>query len=238
MATVLKQQSAAPVSRGAGLAAFNLSDLAECGHRQIAEARRAAESILATARAEAETIREAAAQEGRKAGLVDAQRQIRESVEKGLRMEVDARMPAIEQAVQELWDAEAKWLDAWGQRLMSTAVAVAEQLVRGQLQHDQQIIQRWVQESIDLARASRNLTVRLHPDTLARCRDSLEQLASAGARRGDIALEADPTVSPAGVVVTSESGEVDSQLDSQLERLKVQLGLAGDAEGSSEEPSL
>ena len=109
------------------------------------------------------------------------------------------------------------------QHVLQLAVAIAERIVRGQLDRQPDISLRWIRESIELLSNSRQLRIHLNPQDQHSLGAETEKLAAQIARVASVEIVADASVSPGGCRVESDQGLVDQAVESQLQRVLEEL---------------
>ena len=127
--------------------------------------------------------------------------------------------------VGSLLRAVGEQLDAmqqqFAQSLAATAVLLARQVVRSELQQRPELVATVAAEALDtLLISARHIDVRVHPDDHALiAKGAAEALAARGAR-----LFADPAVTRGGCVVESDVGVIDAGIENRWHRAAVVLG--------------
>jgi flagellar biosynthesis/type III secretory pathway protein FliH len=228
MASILKPNQS-PADQGrqesgfASAAGFNLDDFAAAGVRHLKAAEAEAQRVLEDARREAEVIKANASKQGLEQGLQQAQLEADARVKEAVDQELSRHVPLLESIVQQISDLETSYLDSFRENLLGTALAAAERLTLARLDREPELLTRWAEKAIGLAKSARRLTVAIHPETLAEHGTHLEALLAAPGMPEDTRIEPDETVEPAGVVVRCDGGSVDMTLSSQLERLDEML---------------
>ena len=227
MAIVLKSEQATdttPAARNVtGLAGFNLSDLADEGRHRLEQCREQIRSLLAEAEQQATQIREDAQRQGYQAGLeqaaVDADRKRAEEAE---RLAED-QLRLIRQAVIQMHETYQSWMEEYAASLKSIAIAAAERVVGRQLEQDSSLLAQWTDDALQQARSATQLTVAVHPETLAQLGQSLDELLAGPGMPEQTQVVPDETVAKQGVVVRQPGGEIDAGLKAQLKRLEETL---------------
>ncbi len=227
MASILKPHSNAAVSISAktssGLSSFNLQDLAEVGRRQLEAAEQEAARIIAAAKAEAEALKAQATHEARQQGLAAAQQDLKRQVNEAAAKMSEADLAALRDATQQLYRHEAEWLKQWSDCLVGLVSEISSRIIGHRAGKDEQILVDWAQQAIQQAKTSRSITIAVHPETLIRIGERLEQLLKSDGAPEDSRIEPDETVSKTGVVLRREGGQIDFQLQTQLERIVERL---------------
>lgn len=158
-----------------------------------------AESILAQAKADAETIRKQAQEEGYRDGKAEGATELGEVVAKAVR-----RFQQIEQQVEP--------------QLRDLAVSIARKILGRELEfHPEGVVDVVRQALAEKARQRREIYLRVHPDDLAFIRERKPELVEVLSRAKEIGLREDPDVARSGVIIETEAGTIDAQLETQLE---------------------
>ncbi|MEZ6090697.1 MAG: FliH/SctL family protein [Pirellulaceae bacterium] len=225
MSIVLKSKSNKPSPGFAGVAGFNLDDLAHHATDQLAKAQQAAAAIIEQAHQQADAIKEESRKAGREAGLKEAEKVIDQRVKVAVDSAVHSRLATLESTIDELWRNESEWLRQWQSETLPIAFQIARRITRNALNQDEDIIVNWANEALNNVRGARRVTLAVHPETLSILGQQLDQVV----RRPDLPqethVEPDETVEPMGVVVRQEGGEIDMQWSTQFAELEKQLGL-------------
>lgn len=227
MASILKSEPAEsqPVPKGlSGLAGFNLDDFAEAGIKQLKEIQGEAARILARAKEEAEVIRQQAHDTGLAEGRAAAASEAEKTIQAGVQQQLREQLPIYQELVDQLGVIQSEFLQQWSATLITTSLGIAERVVLAKCESDERVLVRWTEEAISMARTARQLVIAVHPETLVRHGEKLEQLFSAAGMPEDIRIESDENVEPVGVVVRVDGcGQIDMALSQQLSRLDSML---------------
>lgn len=185
----------------------------------LAQVRSAAAQIVQEANAEAAAIRQRSEQAGREAAEQAIQRLLDEKV--GAKMRT--LRPALEKVAQQLNDSRGLWLDHWHRTGVAVAKQLAGRILRREIHDDPQVPLQFVREALDLAAGSPELTIRLSTHDFADIEANVKQLAESLGSIARIHVVADESISPGGCVATTKFGEIDQQLETQLNRLEEEL---------------
>lgn len=224
MAFVLKQETVSERSSAAreisGLAGFNLTDLADEGRERIEQCRNQIRQMLAAAEAEADSLRQQAEQQGYEQGLqraaVDAERKLQQAAE----MQAQQSLQVIRQAVEQLHSEYHSWLEQYSRVLTAMALSAAERLVMRELDDRRQLLTEWAAAAVRSTRAATQLTVAVHPETLAQLGSDFDQLLASPDLPEQTHVIADESVDRQSVQVRQNGGKVDAGLRAQLARLE------------------
>jgi flagellar assembly protein FliH len=199
--------------------AFNLDDMAATGRAQIAQAEEQAASIVAAAHREAETIRRQAEGDALSAADAEIERRAQQHAEQKLTM----LLPALGQAVDALDAVRQDWLRQWQTRSLDVAAAMAKRIVRRELSAEPCLALDLVREALELAVGIPQLRLFMHPDDLRTLGPSVTALCSELSRLSEVEIVADANISRGGCRLETRFGEIDQQIESQLDRLLEEL---------------
>ena len=148
----------------------------------------------------------------RQQGYQDGYRDGLEALEASKRQfarQVSAQLAAVVGAFD---DQIAAHESRMAQALLDSAVTLARQVVRSELQQRPDCVTQVAREAVGALMASaRQLRLRLHPDDAA----LVEQGAAETLRARDILIQADARIAPGGCVVDSDLGQVDARIASR-----------------------
>lgn len=209
----------APPNGFSGLADFNLEDLTQQARQQLEQVRQEIARQRAEAAEELQRLRDDAYQQGLQAGRAAAQAEADQRLRQAVEARVGQHGTAVQAMVQQIGEIHQQWMQQYADSLVSTAIAIADRVVRDRLQREPEIVLRWAAEALAASRSANRLTVALHPETLAALGPSLDELLCHPGLPEDTTVLADESVPRDGVVVRQLGGEVAATLDSQLDRL-------------------
>ena len=104
--------------------------------------------------------------------------------------------------------------------VMDLAFKIAEKIIGKQLETEPETIIAIVKQAMQSVRASKQVTIRVHPDDAKLLRANEEELQEALGRQRMIDIMEDKKVHAGGCIIESEIGTVEAQLQTQLDRLK------------------
>ncbi len=175
----------------------------------VVDAKTEAEQILEQARSEAaELVRDAK----------DQAEQIRaRAEEEGAARGKEAAAAALLEAAAEREEV----LGAADQELAGVVLEAARRVVRRELRMSPADVSSLVESLLEQVRSAKAVVVSVHPDDVARVRSILE--ARAGSAEGGFSVQEDPTIEPGGCVMTSELGQLDARIETQLAALETAI---------------
>jgi len=134
-----------------------------------------------------------------------------------------AVVPAAQAAVEGILTAKAQWLAHWERTALSLATAIAERILRRELERTPEVTLELVREALELAAGCADVQLRMHPDDLALLGPQVEQLAAELARLGTARIVPDSSIARGGCRVDTRYGTIDQQLATQLARIEQEL---------------
>lgn len=163
-----------------------------------ARARSEADALLEKARQQANDLREEARQEGRESGRSEGAAELTET---------------IAQASVRLQELEEKLTS----QLTDVAIAIARKILGQELQTNPDAVIKIVRNALaEKARQRQEISLRVHPEDLAIIRENKAQLLEVLSRAKEISIREDVNVERYGVIIETDAGTIDAQLDSQL----------------------
>ena len=219
MSGIIKAGRHTVSGRDAQGVAFNFDDVTVAADARLEQIRRQAAQIIADAKQQADQIRQNAVQEGRQA----AEQAVESVVTEKVRQQMQSVLPALESAVEQLAQARHEWIKQWEQNAVHLAAAIAERIVRRELSQRPEITLELVREALELAAGCGSVQLRLNPSDRETLGDAAQDLAAKLAKLAPSDIIADPDLSPGGCLVTTEFGEIDQRIESQLARIEEEL---------------
>lgn len=221
MATIIRRNSPAEETSGRPLqsVAFNFEDMNDRANEYLETVRREAAKIVQQAHQQAEQVRRQAEAAGRAAAIEAAQKALDEKIADRLNNFV----VALDRLVAETEEAKAEWLRRWEQSAVAVAAAIAQRVIRRELQQQPEISLEWVRESLRLAAGAAEVTLHLNPSDYDLLGGGADQLARSLGKLAPTRIVSDPEVSAGGCVVQTSLGRIDQQIESQLARIQEEL---------------
>jgi flagellar biosynthesis/type III secretory pathway protein FliH len=175
---------------------------------------------VADARGEAQVIRERAeaeAAEIRERARLEAEEIKRQAHEAGLAEGRDAGAAQLAEVVarasQRLTLIEAQAVP----QLRDLAVTIARKILGKELEFAPEAVVDIVKQALsEKARQRREIVLRVNPDDLAVVRERKPELLEVLSRAKEIGVREDPDVARHGVVIETDAGVIDAQLETQL----------------------
>jgi len=189
----LSTRRRAPViSRDSAQARQEAQDIRE---RALAEA----EEITQRAELEAEKLKEQAYTLGHEDGRNAAATELSEMV-----AQTSRRLQQIEEQAEP--------------QLRDLALKIARKILGKELEFAPETVVDIVKQALaDKARQRREIFLRVHPDDLQYIREQKPALLEVLSRAKEIGIREDPEVAQHGVIIETDAGTIDAQLETQLE---------------------
>ncbi len=186
---------------------------------QLDNARNEASRILKEAHEQADGIRREAQREGVCQATGAIQQQVRLEVDRRL----ETALPALGEAVRSIDCEKARHLKQCESHVVRLATAIAERLVRRELDRSPEITLDLIREALDLAAGSERIKLHLHPADYETLGEQAGQLTARLSETTATDIVADSAVSPGGCLVETEFGNIDQQFETQLARIEEEL---------------
>lgn len=224
MANVLKTESIEEKKAAgravAGLAGFNLNDLADEGRSRLEQCRQQIRQMLDEAKAEAERVLQEADQRGYQQGLERAAAEAEEKLRKESEIRARDGLKLLTQAVQQLHATHEQWMQQYARSLHHIAIEVAQRVVKHRLEKEPDLVVEWTADALKFTRSSTQVVLAMHPETLAMLGPAFEQLLSSSDIPEQTMIEPDETVARNSVVLRQDGGDINVGLETQLARLE------------------
>jgi flagellar biosynthesis/type III secretory pathway protein FliH len=170
--------------------------MSEAADALIEEAERGARALAEEARAEVAAMIEAATEEGAREGASQA-----------------------EHMREEIAGLQERMLKEVEGEVVRTALRVAKELLAAELHIREDALVDIAATALQAAKTAKDINLRAAPRDAAILRSHKARLVSVLTRAKDLEIREDKRVQPGGVLIETEAGVVDAQLDTQLEEL-------------------
>jgi len=216
---LIKAAASAPIAT----VRLSLRDIEAEARAMVAEARQQADQVLQEAQRQAEQLIEEARQRGYRQGHADgfqsARREMIEQHTQEIRQAIDALAGAA--AIIESSRAELEKVALAD--VVRLALAVAARITRRQGLVDPGVLAENLREAVKLIIHRDKVRVAIHPSQRATLADAIAQLKLEWPAMQHVEIEEDQSLIPGGCRVTSGQGEVNADLNVQLDRIAAKL---------------
>ena len=145
-------------------------------------------------------------------GFADGQAAARDA----LNAEVVATVNALQAALESVRAQEARWVANAEENIAALAVLVARHLIQREITGTDAVVPAMVQTALLQYPMDDEVTIRLHQDDLAVCRQALEQQGQAAGRA--LRWVADASIQRGGCLTEGRERVIDGRIDTALER--------------------
>ncbi len=184
-----------------------------------------ARDILQEALAERDRIREEARRAGFEAGLSQGREAGAKAERERVAAETKGLADLLRQAAAAVEGRRAELVAEAERDLVRLAIAIAEKIVRREVEAGTPVAPEVVRRAIELMARRHEVRILLHPADVAVVEAVLPELRRQFADLGKVSIEASDGVSRGGCRVASREGAVDADLRTQLE--EIERGLLG-----------
>ncbi len=171
----------------------------------VATAQKEAAKIVATAQKEATGLRETASQAGYQAGYTEAQNELGNALETGVKLLA---------TIEEEWQAR---LAASETELLKLSVAIAKELLEAELTLNETRQLAIVQAALQRLAVAPRVNLRVPLEAVPLFEKNLYQLQTVSGTSQLIQLQADPTLGNGDFYLESSQGSLDLRIQTQLE---------------------
>jgi flagellar assembly protein FliH len=221
---------------------FSLRDVENHAKAMLVRAREQAEELLATAQQEGEILRQQAYEEGLAEGRRDGRKQgelegTKAGAQQALsehQQQLATLIAALSTAAVEL-DASRRDLESAGlTEVVALASAVARRVTKRQGLIDSDVLTENLKEAMKLVCHAADVRIAIHPKQKQTLDDALPRLRMAWPQLQHVEIIADASLAPGGCRIFTARGNVDGDLDAQLDRVINELLPSGEMEATSE----
>jgi flagellar assembly protein FliH len=210
---------------------FSLTDIERQARSIIAAAKLRADRLLIAAQQEVEEMkRKTFAEtlvEGRRdgfaQGLGDGRKQGRDEALAEQRQQLAQLVAALTQGIQELEDTRLQLQSEAREAVVKLAMAIAQRVTKRMGQLDPEVAISNVEEALRLVVHSADVKIAVHPSQKQSLTDVLPRIQAKWPDLKHVELIADATLTPGGCRVFSGTGQIDGDLDLQLNRIAEEL---------------
>jgi flagellar assembly protein FliH len=209
------------------LAAFSMVDIEAQVKAILLRARKAAEQLLVEAQKEAESLKHQAIAlglaEGRAQGTAQGLEQGRQAGHQQalneLKPQLTAAHHALVQATGQIEQQRHQIASDGLREVVELAAAIARRVTKRQAQIDPNVLVENLSDAMTLVAHAADLRIALHPSQLTTLQTELPRLALTWPTLKHVELIEDASIAPGGCRVMTASGQIDAELNTQLDRV-------------------
>jgi flagellar assembly protein FliH len=213
------------------LRAFSMADIEAHARKILLKAQQQAEAFLVEAQAAAEVLKaEAYAQglaEGKKQGIVQGKI---EGEKTGEQKAFDAEKARLSEVIATLISAtevlnqkRAELVDRADAEVLPLALCIARKVTRRLGALDPRVVEANMKEAVRLVVNKHTIHIAVHPSQLQHIDSVSAVLKMQWPQLQHIAMIEDTTIAPGGCRVRTAGGDIDADLESQLDRIAREL---------------
>jgi len=208
-----------------------MKDIEEQARAILLRARGRAEELIKEGQAQGEIIRTRAALEGmaqgKKAGFEQGSAEGRKSGHESALAEHRAKLTdlvnALSGAAAELSASRNRLEIEAESEVLKLAVAIARRVTHRQASADASVVGDSLANAMKLVVHASDVRIAIHPSSRVTLEDSLPRLKLQWPSLDHVELIEDATISPGGCRIFTRAGEVDANLDGQIDRIAAEL---------------
>ncbi|MGN6627008.1 MAG: FliH/SctL family protein [Tepidisphaeraceae bacterium] len=223
---VIKSENAPRAARP-----FSMTDIEAHARAMLLKARAQAEQLLAAAQAECDAIKAQARAEGLAAGKREGVAQgLPEGLEKGRKQafeeekqrlgEAYAAMVAVTQAVDQSREAWAASAEA---EVLPLALAIARKVTRRAGLVETEVVRANLREALKLITNKHEVRLAVNPTQRAIAETTVTELQQQWPQLTHVKIVDDESIAPGGCRASTLGGEIDADLEHQLDRIISEL---------------
>jgi flagellar assembly protein FliH len=206
---------------------FSLRDVENHAKAMLVRAREQAEALLASAQQEGEILRQQAYEEGLAEGRRDGRKQGElEGTKAGAQQALAEHQQQLATLVAALstaaveFDASRRELEAAGlSEVVALSAAVARRVTKRQGMLDPEVLAENLREAMKFVSHAVDVRVAIHPQQKQVLEDALPRLRMAWPQLKHLEIVPDVSIAPGGCRIFTARGQVDGDLDAQLDRV-------------------
>lgn len=198
---------------------FHLQDLEQRGENYLALVRQQAADMIAKAQAEVAELRRSTMQSARNECL----EKVREEMLQETRKRMEALEPLLRGGLQTLQQDLEQWKHQWEQKTVQLGVGIARHICRRELSQQPEIVLDQLQAALKLSDPDDYLEVHMNPRDVAAYQPLLETLIDRMSELSRTTIVSDNKVQVGGCLIRSKHGEIDAQIETQLQRIGEEL---------------
>ena len=170
-----------------------------------------AKIIVATARAEAQSIHDQAYDEGYKAGLAEAAQVTHDLIQ------------TLERDIAEVAAERAALVDSVELDVLKLCVEAVEKLTRHEVKTDPRTVLRMIKSCLRRVKDRDEVHVRVSPQEVEQVKAHREELLGVTEGLRGLGIVEDRRVSPGGCVIETSSGNIDARIETQVQQVDRKL---------------
>jgi flagellar assembly protein FliH len=213
------------------LSPFSLTDVERHAKQILLRAGAQAEQLLAAAQVEGEELKRQAHEEGLEAGEREGTaRGLEQGRQAGQQQALNEHRAQLQQALTAIttamksFDAQRADLEANALvEVVELAISIAQRVTKRQGLIEPRVLEANLTEAMKLAVHSTDLRIAIHPSQRATLDVALPQLGMQWPNLSHVQIINDPSLDPGGCKLFTTQGQIDADLQGQLDRIAAEL---------------
>ncbi len=202
---------------------FQWRDIEADAARHLSDAKREAEAIVQRARVAAEAVREEARldgyQRGHEEGIARGRAEARQAAIAEYSQQLELTIAALNEAVSEIAAAHRAIADTSISEMVELSAAIAQRVTKRQAMIDPQVLIANLRDSLALIGRQKQIRVAIHPAQRQVLQAALPQMQVEWPALGAAQIVEDSSLMPGGCRVFTDHGQVDADVQAQLDRV-------------------
>jgi len=211
--------------------AFNLNDIEAEAEAIVARARREYQEILAEAQEELSRLRQQAQEKGYREGYdqgnikgnEEGLKQALEQAKQEFTQRSDLLLSTMQRHDEQFDKKKTELLFQAEQNIVALAIEVARKVIKKAGLIHSAVAEANVKAALELASKTSDLVIRVNQQDMDHLKKMVEGAGDIIGKNRHISFLADESVEPGGCVLVSAQGEVDGQLETQINRITDEL---------------
>ena len=211
--------------------AFNLNDIEAEAEAIIARARREYQEILAEAQEELSRLRQQAQEKGYREGYDQGNvkghegglKQALEQAHQEFTQRSDSLLSMMERHGEQFDKKKTELLFQAEQNIVALAIEIARKVIKKAGLIHSAVAEANVKAALELASKTSDLVIRVNQQDMDHLKMMVEDAGDIIGKNRQVSFVTDEAIEPGGCVLVSAQGEVDGQLETQINRIAEEL---------------
>lgn len=210
---------------------FSMADIEAQARAMLLRARQQAEQLLAAAQGEGEVLKEElraqGLAEGRTSGLQQGRDEGRKLGEAAALNENKAKftqlIAALTKASEDLESSRKKLLSEAQQEVVQLSIAIARKVAKTLGENEPSVLQANISDAMKLVVSQADVRIGVNPAQKTVFAELLPKLKSTWPNLQHVEIVEDPAITPGGCRIFTRGGNIDADLDTQIDRIATEL---------------
>jgi len=141
------------------------------------------------------------------------------------KQEISLALASVEKLIKTLKTLKTELLERFEADILSLSMAVAEKVIHKEVSINRDVIVAVLKDTIRHVKDKEGLRIRLNPDDYKYIIEIKPEFLNNYSEMSNVKFEVDGQIQRGGAIIETNFGEMDAQLDHQLQRMKESLPL-------------